>query len=865
MIEKQCLFSGQDNGGIYVHLLHPGYDDSISLVKEAKVSAPVLEDMKSFLKEMNRPTGKTYVLVSALGAGEFWGSNSNADFFPEQSLIHIPKGWHDLPHSMQKAFGAKWEWGYPTFYNANAFAHHQNKDPNRAFGSIVRATWDDPMKRVLLIVELDHAKVHEMGADSVVDKINGGLFGDTSMGTRVPFDLCSVCTDWSRITGNPKKDLAEHRKNPIRGLSVTTSDYCSHLKFESGKIYPDGRKVWMWNLHPRFFDISFVFVGADKTSKVLAKLASGACPIQNGVAVCPKGCTQCNDQGVIKSAHIHNVWSRSSEGKEKAAEYQAFPEFEDVDPKTEKSLNSYFEAKRKKFGLTKKALVTNQPPLAAPPKRSLAKDFLAGVDPTGTKTFDYGLADHDVSNQEASLRSAVGIIGGVLGGAITVPAGISGAIGAGQAFGKARGGIGSRLAAVPGGFLYGAKKPFSQLYHASRASNVIGKARSSGAAALTDADLGRLKKFKELAIPSDLNTVRGSNVISGLTESPQIMRKAISAMRPDELAALQSSIKGEATAAGLGLGLSGVIGGGSAGLQYSRGRMTGRQHAMEVSNARNTPLQKESFDELGYLAKAFGVNKTAGVDLSKQAEIIKRIQSHFNKALPDVEREEPDLPNDVLEEIAERPKSGLSTLTGVGIVLRPREFQRVSLVSNGLRELADHLDNRGMCFKPTLRGESSDFRMGSEILPRLLEMLRPFIGSRSALEPPLKRRVLKIIVMGRSAPNAEHVDHPVMDKLASDYLAYRQQLVYNITDLVPKAVHSHPELWEDISGDLFQNGGSGLVKASGDMIQSVLGMFPATYINRAYMPGPVVGYVEDRAGYSGLREARALAASKWMA
>src|SRR6185295_11826397 len=37
---------------------------------------------------------------------------------------------------------------------------------------------------------------------------------------------------------------------------------------------PDGRKVAVRNDTPRFFDISFVFIGADKTAKVLAKLAS---------------------------------------------------------------------------------------------------------------------------------------------------------------------------------------------------------------------------------------------------------------------------------------------------------------------------------------------------------------------------------------------------------------------------------------------------------------------------------------------------------------------------------------------------------------------------------------------------------------
>ena len=48
------------------------------------------------------------------------------------------------------------------------------------------------------------------------------------------------------------------------------------MKEMPGKILPDGRKVFVYNHYPRFFDISFVFIGADRTSFVLEKIASGA-------------------------------------------------------------------------------------------------------------------------------------------------------------------------------------------------------------------------------------------------------------------------------------------------------------------------------------------------------------------------------------------------------------------------------------------------------------------------------------------------------------------------------------------------------------------------------------------------------------
>lgn len=292
MIEKRCqLLADPDRGGLF-QLVHPGYDEGPQLVKQGEASSPAQEHMRTFLRSLSPNPNKVYTLISALGAGEFWGANSNGDYFNESGLLHIPQGWGEMSHRMQKAVGAKWEWGYPTFYNANIFQHHRNSDPRRAFGSIEYTYWDPKMKRVLLVCAFDRSKARIEGADGVIDRIENGEFPSVSMGARVPYDCCSVCSDWSRITGNFRRDLAEHKKKPIRGLSVTTRDYCQHLQFERGKIYPDGRKVFMWNLHPRFFDLSVVFIGADKTSYVLAKLA-GHCPLRPEKKQCRGGCTDC--------------------------------------------------------------------------------------------------------------------------------------------------------------------------------------------------------------------------------------------------------------------------------------------------------------------------------------------------------------------------------------------------------------------------------------------------------------------------------------------------------------------------------------------------------------------------------------------
>lgn len=98
---------------------------------------------------------------------------------------------------------------------------------------------------------------------------------------------CSVCTDWdavrrARLTFDPVRHkhwglavLEQHKKTAIRGLAVTSVDYCSHIRSEKNRVYPDGRKAFMHNVFPRFFDISCVFIGADRTARVMWHLADG--------------------------------------------------------------------------------------------------------------------------------------------------------------------------------------------------------------------------------------------------------------------------------------------------------------------------------------------------------------------------------------------------------------------------------------------------------------------------------------------------------------------------------------------------------------------------------------------------------------
>jgi hypothetical protein len=273
MITKLCQFNAVSHSGErLVQVFRPGeIAQAAAFFGMGKTAAPLLSEVQNHLEGVKQDPGKIHVLVNAMGAGEYWGSNINGDDFPEIALIH--KG----P-----------DWGYETFYQALPFTHHQNKDPAKAFGTVTLSVWNDAMKRVELVICIDRRKADMVGATSVCDKIDRGIFSDVSMGCRVPFDRCSICCDLSKFreaqqTFDPSQHknvgaavLAFHKKNAIRGISITRDDYCECLRKGLNKIRPDGRRACAINDYPKFFDISFVFIGADKTAKVMAKLASPA-------------------------------------------------------------------------------------------------------------------------------------------------------------------------------------------------------------------------------------------------------------------------------------------------------------------------------------------------------------------------------------------------------------------------------------------------------------------------------------------------------------------------------------------------------------------------------------------------------------
>ena len=216
-MDKIITYEYGDHNSEVLELLHPGH-----LTKKANYSENLIEFIKKLLKKENQ----TYALVNALSAGEYYGSNKNGDYFPEDSLKEYHKTFEALGH---------------------VYRHHVNKDPQKSMGKVVFSNYNPKMRRVELILELDNLK-----SKDILERLEAGQLPAVSMGCKVPFDVCSIC-------GNRAK---------------TRAQYCKHLLNDMSTTYSDGRRVYAINTMPKFFDLSVVTIPADRTAGFINKVAS---------------------------------------------------------------------------------------------------------------------------------------------------------------------------------------------------------------------------------------------------------------------------------------------------------------------------------------------------------------------------------------------------------------------------------------------------------------------------------------------------------------------------------------------------------------------------------------------------------------
>ena len=226
-----------------------------NMMSMTKTASNYSQEIMDYITGMTRRSDRYYVVVNALGSYEVWGANRNGDAFPESGLIH---------KSLRTDMGTVNDYGYKTFeYYAKFFKHHCNKNPKMNFGEVLYSYWNPILHRVELIVAIDTVT----GADIIEELENGDNVG-VSMGAKVKFDRCSVCQHKSTTRKEYCKHLALHMGE------IVTHDLSQIWSKELGvSIFP-GQQVFAFNDFPKFFDLSRVFIGADRISYILGKAAS---------------------------------------------------------------------------------------------------------------------------------------------------------------------------------------------------------------------------------------------------------------------------------------------------------------------------------------------------------------------------------------------------------------------------------------------------------------------------------------------------------------------------------------------------------------------------------------------------------------
>lgn len=688
MIYKHSHFAGVTSlGDPLIQIIYPDKE----LVKTAGVHPEIL----AYKSQLEPEPNKTYVHILALGAGEWYGANLNNDHFPWTGLEHDnTKTPHQYLH------------GYKTFLNAHAFAHHVNKDPEKAYGDVLLSVLNDKMKRVELIAVIDHEKCEANGGGKTLQKIHDGQYPSTSMGCRVPFDVCSICGH-----------KAKYR-----------SEYCEHMLTMAGKVLPDGRKVFVYNPFPRFFDISFVFIGADRTSFVLEKIA---CQV----------------------------------------------------PRAFEKNAGFFSG-----------LFSSLPPSTGGIER---------------------LGEHE-SHTAPGLTPMGAAIGGTLAGAIVAPSLISGIIGG------AKGLIGSpgrRFTGAATGFIQGAQEPIQTAIDLVRARGALNRIVSSpGPITLVGKELDSVTRILDKTPASALRGINaGVDAIQSSVSSPYASQKMVAQQLLDSTNRM-SAMKGLET------GLAGILGGKEAVEAYHYGR-----------NSKD-PLEKES---------------EVKIAIDKMSDIFKDVESlPMGRAVPILENSDADLPNEVLNELGALPNfpETLSSLGSMGIILKPREFQRASLVRMGQLPFADELDARNMVFSDS---ESIDNNLKINIQistgkpEQIFSLLEPFFRNRSSLTPIAIRR----ISFGMH-PSPQLMKIGSLGKLSSAYNGYRLGTLLNLENLMKTAMYSH-----DIIKTAESLGSSVLEAAHGTLSEKAtligamaaipLIYFASAHLNNKLVKGEDIGFVKE--------------------
>lgn len=265
---------------------------------------------------------------------------------------------------------------------------------------------------------------------------------------------------------------------------------------------------------------------------------------------------------------------------------------------------------------------------------SYIKDFLGGVDPTGTITVRSAKQQAVDKSKNQGLHRAVAAAGGIAGGIGVLAPAVGGTVGGVSSALSTPGNWRTKLMAAGKGFVSGAKKPFLDVYHGVAGGRKImrGETRDVGKhvdylkrSTVPKEFMPHVKMLeKELPMYRQEASLQLDNIKKMHAQGKQndpLYREAVKRFESrygsieDVSRNLQSAGKSALTPAreaaekaigrklyttgiggASGLGLSGAIGGGSAYLQYGVGRASGereRKLNMRINRIKQNRMKRE--------------------------------------------------------------------------------------------------------------------------------------------------------------------------------------------------------------------------------------------------------------------------------
>ena len=222
--------------------------DRSGFVKRA--SADLLREIDSLREKV--AADETLIHLLAIGATEDYGANRNGDGFRRVTCENY----------------------HPTFVKyARFYRNHENKNPAKSYGRIIKSAWHSPMKRVELLVALNssEAAARRNGgllADREMEKLAAGKDIPVSMACRVGYDVCSYC-------GNQAPSTEDYCTGTHQGGMCKAGGLRDNI---GALVEIDGgiHQLHADNPHPSFFDISHVFRPADRIAYVTGALEKAA-------------------------------------------------------------------------------------------------------------------------------------------------------------------------------------------------------------------------------------------------------------------------------------------------------------------------------------------------------------------------------------------------------------------------------------------------------------------------------------------------------------------------------------------------------------------------------------------------------------